>query len=65
MKIAYFNIAPAAIGANENFFLIFDEYDRRWYTMDEYKDQPVPEFGSSPVPMGELKQVSLIILYDL
>ena len=61
MKVSHFNRGPNEyrIGANENYFLLFDEYERKWFTMDDFKDQPVPSFGSSPVPFGELKQEKL------
>ena len=57
MKQAYFNQDVARINPNQNYYTVFDQTDRRWYTLDKITDMRIPEFSSPPVPFSELKTI--------
>lgn len=48
------------IGPNDYFYLVFEQDDRRWYSLDSLDDMPIDEFASTPIAFKDLKTIQVI-----
>ena len=47
------------LGPNDHFFMVFEQDDRRWYTLDDIDDLPIQEFSAAPIPFKNLKTIQV------